>query len=267
MIEGMYDTFFEIEEEEVLRVGATFRTFLKDSAMVAYHDDDLGDYLDKTIQQEYEKQPGLRDEELISRLEKSKMFYEEEKMVIEMALREFGNRKGFTREQIDEVQEDLFKLKHFGQSLYNTFSNMDRESKEADYWDEKRQVYNGRGSWKSKPVEEWAAPAGADACKDVQVRRVRIAKGQQQQQQQQQDSRSQAEKPSGEGTGESKEATGESKEATGEAKEAGAGDRDERSERRERREKKRSHEYQLRSRWRFDDIPKNEDEEDIVNIV
>ena len=242
---------FEIEEEEVLRVGATCRSFLKDSAIVPYNDDDLGDYLDETIQQEYEKQSGLRDEDLISRLKKSKMFYEEEKTVIEMALREFGNRKGFTREQMEEVGEDLFKMKHFGQSLHTTFSNVDRESKEADC-KQKKLVHSGRG-WKSKE-----SAAAADG-KDVQVRRVRMAKGQQEEQRREAQKAAVEAQKATEEAKEAAEETNEAKEAAGEATE----NRDERSERRERREMERS-QYELRSKWRFDI---KEDEDDVLTIV
>ena len=149
---------FEIEQEEVLRVGATYRSFLKDSAMLPYNEDNLGDYLDKTIQQEYEKPSDLRDEDLISRLKKWKMFYEEEKIVMEMAVREFGNTN--TPEQMEEVQEDLFKMKHFGRSLYTTLSKLERESRE------KKLVHSGRNC-KSKE-----SSAVADD-KDVQVRKMR----------------------------------------------------------------------------------------------
>ena len=172
---------------------------------------------------------------------------------------------------MEELQEDLFKMKHFGQSLHTTFSYADRESQEAAC-KQKKLVHSGRG-WKSK--ESAAATDG----KDVQVRRVRMAKGQQEEQ------RREAQKATGEAkeaaveakeaaeeakqpTAEVKKPTGEAKEAAEEAKEAAgelAGDK--RSERRERREMERS-QYELRSKWRFD-IKEDEDvdEDDVLTIV
>ena len=58
---------FETEQKEVLKVTVNYGSFLKDAAMIPYNDA-LGDYLDMTIKQEEEKQPLLRDQDLINRL-------------------------------------------------------------------------------------------------------------------------------------------------------------------------------------------------------
>ena len=135
---------FELEQEELLRAGVTFQAFLKDSSMIPSSGEVLGDFLDKTIQQEYKKPSGNRDMELVDKMRKSKMFYEEEKVVIEMALKEFGDRRGFTPEQLEEVEEELAKMKHFGQAINNSLSGDKGQS--AANLEQMRLFYNGRGS-------------------------------------------------------------------------------------------------------------------------
>ena len=160
---------FELEQEELLRAGVTFQAFLKGSSMIPSSGDVLGDFLDKTIQQEYKKQPGKRDMELIDKLRKCKVFYEEEKAVIELALKEFGDRRGFTPEQLEEVEEELAKMKYFGQTINNSLS--DNKGQSAVNLEQMRLFYNGRGS-KGEPIE-----VEGDFPPAVEVRRVRMAKG------------------------------------------------------------------------------------------
>ena len=238
---------FEIEQEEVLRVAATFGFFLKDLSMFPCNDDDLGNFLDKAIQQECEKKPELRDEDLIKRLKKSKMFYDEEKAVIELAVKEFGNMTGFTPEQVEEVQEDLFKMKHFGKSLFTTFSKVNSGSETN--WEQKKLVYNGRG-FKSKEV-------CVNPGKAVEVRRVRMARGQQEHEEPRGEANGQheQEEPRGEANGQhvQEEPRGEDKKAK---------ENRERTERCERREKMRA----TSQLWRFDN-EESDDEEDILTVV
>ena len=160
---------FELEQEELLTAGVTFQAFLKGSSMIPSSGDVLGDFLDKTIQQEYKKPSGNRDTELIDKLRKTKMFYEEPKAVTEMALKEFGDRRGFTPEQLEEVEEELVKMKHFGQAINNSLSGNKGQS--AARWEQMRLFYNGRGS-KGEPIE-----VEGDFGPAVEVRRVRMAKG------------------------------------------------------------------------------------------
>ena len=158
---------FEAEQKEVLRISATYGSFLKDAAMIPYNDA-LGDYLDMTIQQEEEKEPRLRDKDLINRLHKSKMAYEEEKSVIEYAFRQSGNRIGLTPEQIEQLQEDLFKMKHFGLSLRNIFWNIDRGNR-ASY--ERRKVVYDTMGWRSRALEY------VNPIKDLVVRGINSVRG------------------------------------------------------------------------------------------
>jgi len=162
---------FETEQKEVLRVSATYGSFLKDAAMIPYNDA-LGDYLDMTIKQEEEKQPRLRDQDLINRLHKSKRAYEEEKAVIENALRQSGNRTGFrfTPEQIEQLQKDLFKMKHFGGSLRSIFYNIDRGNRAS--YEQKKVVYDTMG-WRSRALEF------VNPIKDLVVRGVNLVSGSQ----------------------------------------------------------------------------------------
>ena len=126
-------------------------------------------------------------------------------------------------------------------------------------------------STRGSKSEESSAADG----KDVQVRRVRMAKGQQE------EPRREAQKATGEAkeptedvrkaaeeakeaAEEAKEAAREAKDASGEAKKPpGEATGDERSERREQRERS---QYELRSKWRFD-IKEDKDEKDIFTIV
>ena len=117
---------FEDEQKEVHRISATYGAFLKDVAIIAYNDA-LGDYLEMNIHQENEKDPRIRDKDLVDRLQKSKQDYEEEKALIVNAMKRSGaaSGSGFTPDQIARLQKDLFKMKHFGASLKRIFDNIE----------------------------------------------------------------------------------------------------------------------------------------------
>ena len=138
--------------------------------MIPYNDA-LGDYLDMTIEQEEGKQPLLRDQDLINRLYLSKKAYEEEKAVIQNALQsqEPGQGTGFrfTPKQIEELQEDLFKMKHFGQSLRNIFFSIDRGNKAS--YEQRKVVYDTVG-WRSRAMEF------VNPIKDLVVRGIRLVR-------------------------------------------------------------------------------------------
>ena len=161
---------FETEQAEILRVSVTYGSFLKDAAMIPYNDA-LGDYLDMTIEQEEGKQPLLRDQDLINRLYLSKKAYEEEKAVIQHALQsqEPGQGTGFrfTPKRIEELQEDLFKMKHFGQSLRNIFFSIDRGNKAS--YEQRKVVYDTVG-WRSRAMEF------VNPIKDLVVRGIRLVR-------------------------------------------------------------------------------------------
>ena len=142
---------FETEQKEVLKVTVNYGSFLKDAAMIPYNDA-LGDYLDMTIKQEEERQPLLRDQDFINNLYMSKKAYEEEKAVIENALKDSGARTGLTvtPEEIEQLQEDLFKMKHFGQSLKNIFYSIDRGNRVRH---EQRKVVYDTAGWCSRALE------------------------------------------------------------------------------------------------------------------
>ena len=117
---------FEDEQKEVHSISATYGAFLKDVAIIAYNDA-LGDYLEMCIHQENEKDPRIRDKDLVDRLQKSKQDYEEEKALIVNAMKRSGaaSGSGFTPDQIARLQKDLFKMKHFGASLKRIFDNIE----------------------------------------------------------------------------------------------------------------------------------------------
>ena len=161
---------FETEQAKVYKVNVTYGSFLKDAAMIPYNDA-IGDYLDMTIKQEEEKQPLLRDPDLINRLHLSKKAYEEEKAVIENALahQEPGQGTGFslTPKQMEELQEDLFKMKHFGQSLKNIFYSIKRGDR-ANY--EHRKVVYDTVGWRSRALEF------INPIKDLVVRGIKLVR-------------------------------------------------------------------------------------------
>ena len=132
---------FETEQKEVLRISATYGSFLKDAALIPYNDA-VGDYLDMTIKQEEEKPAILRDPDMINKLNQSKRAYEEEKAVIERALEGSPNRSGlrFTPAQVEQLQKDLFKMKHFGSSLRNIFFSIERGHRMV--FEQRKVVYN-----------------------------------------------------------------------------------------------------------------------------
>jgi hypothetical protein len=117
---------FEFEQKEVLRISATYGSFLKEVAILPYNDA-LGDYLDMTIEQEDQKDNSLRDLELIARLRSSRRAYEEEKQLLDnaMAVSDDGQNTRFTPAEIKNLQKELFHMKHFGASLKTIFDNID----------------------------------------------------------------------------------------------------------------------------------------------
>ena len=93
-----------------------------------------------------------RDQDFINNLYMSKKAYEEEKAVIENALKDSGARTGLTvtPEEIEQLQEDLFKMKHFGQSLKNIFYSIDRGNRVRH--EQRKVVYDTQG-WCSRALE------------------------------------------------------------------------------------------------------------------
>ena len=138
---------FKSEQQEVFRVSAAYGAFLRDAALIPYNDA-LGDYLDMIIHQEEEKHSDLRDQDMIYRLHQQKKAYEEEKKAIESAVQ--GPGLSVTPEQIVKLQEDLFKMKHFGPSLRTIFYRIEKGNR-ASY--EQRKVVHRTTSLCSRVLE------------------------------------------------------------------------------------------------------------------
>ena len=128
---------FKSEQQEVFRVSAAYGAFLRDAALIPYNDA-LGDYLDMIIHQEEEKHSDLRDQDMIYRLHQQKKAYEEEKKAIESAVQ--GPGLSVTPEQIVKLQEDLFKMKHFGPSLMTIFYRIEKGNRAS--YEQRKVVYN-----------------------------------------------------------------------------------------------------------------------------
>jgi hypothetical protein len=114
----------ELQEEEktILQVSAKYGAFLKDNAIIPYNDA-VGDYLDICIKQEEKKDTCtmLRNEELLQRLKNLRAEYEKEKEVLDKAMKSGTTT---TPEQVKQLQQELFDLKHFGKTLKDIFEGI-----------------------------------------------------------------------------------------------------------------------------------------------
>ncbi len=108
------------EEKTILQVSAKYGAFLKDNAIIPYNDA-VGDYLDIVIKHEEDKNEILRNKDLLQRLRKLRAEYEKEKQILDKAMRSGTTT---TPEQIMELQQQLFDLKHFGKTLKDIFEGI-----------------------------------------------------------------------------------------------------------------------------------------------
>ncbi|XP_028408705.1 uncharacterized protein LOC114531265 [Dendronephthya gigantea] len=117
IIDGMLNEL-QNEEKLIMQVSAKYGAFLKDNALIPYNDA-VGDYLDLDIKQE-EESP-LRDAKLLERLKKLRSEYEKEKQILDEAM---ATGISTTSEQVIQLQNELFNLKHFGKSLKKIFDEI-----------------------------------------------------------------------------------------------------------------------------------------------
>ncbi|XP_072022743.1 uncharacterized protein [Amphiura filiformis] len=112
----------ELKEEEtiIMKTGAKYGSFLKANALIPYNDA-VGDYLDMCVDQEEKKEKVYRNQELLDSFQDMRKQYEKERAILNNAI---GNHTGEnikTVEEVNELQEQLFCLKHMGPTLEKFF--------------------------------------------------------------------------------------------------------------------------------------------------
>ena len=110
----------EAERKTILQVSAKYGAFLKDNAIIPYNDA-VGDYLDMVIKQEEEKAEILRNKDLLQRLKELRAEYDREKEILDEALERGAST---TADEVMQLQQQLFKLKHFGKTLKKIFDGI-----------------------------------------------------------------------------------------------------------------------------------------------
>ncbi|XP_028397642.1 uncharacterized protein LOC114521398 [Dendronephthya gigantea] len=129
-IDGMLNEL-QNEEKLIMQVSAKYGAFLKDNALIPYNDA-VGDYLDLAIKEAKESPKISRDAELLERLKKLRSAYEKEKQILDEAM---ATGISTTSEQVIQLQNELFNLKHFGKSLKKIFDeiSIDQSSRSLQF--------------------------------------------------------------------------------------------------------------------------------------
>nr|XP_054753970.1 uncharacterized protein LOC129259735 [Lytechinus pictus] len=112
----------ELEEEQkiIMKTGAKFGSFLNANALIPYNDA-VGDYLDMCIKQERAKPAETRNENVLETMRNMKSEYTQQREILDNAIGEGASENIKTPEQVKVLQEELFKLKHFGAILKTLF--------------------------------------------------------------------------------------------------------------------------------------------------
>ena len=153
---------YKEEQATVLRISAKYGSFLKNVAMLPYNDA-LGDYLDMVIDQENQKDKAIRDPALVASLMTSRKAYDEEKRILDDAMGIDTGLQVTNPDEIKLLQNELFQLKHFGQSLKNIFMQIEQNKKkmaqhayeEVPIPVQKRQRKKKWTGWFNNPITEY----------------------------------------------------------------------------------------------------------------
>ncbi|XP_041471853.1 uncharacterized protein LOC121421258 [Lytechinus variegatus] len=106
------------EQKIILATGAKFGSILKANALNTYNDA-VEEYLEMCIKQEKAKPATLRKEDLLENMTKMKAEYKKQREIAGGA-----NENITTAEEVKDLQEGLFKLKHFGGTLRKLFEEI-----------------------------------------------------------------------------------------------------------------------------------------------
>ena len=114
-------TELEYERMIIMETAATFATFMKSTAMIAYNDS-FNDYLDMLILDEENKSEQVRDRGKINKLKEDKKIYNEQIEALKNAL-DSELDAIIEAKDIFKKKSELMKLKHFGSNLKDTLGN------------------------------------------------------------------------------------------------------------------------------------------------
>ncbi|XP_038059651.1 uncharacterized protein LOC119730712 [Patiria miniata] len=111
------------EEEIIMKTSAKYGSFLKANALILYNDA-VGDCLDMSIKEEGDKPKEKRNDTLLTTMKEMKAQYEQERRILDKAIKEGGGENIHTPEEVMKLQEELFDLKHMGQTLKDLFDGI-----------------------------------------------------------------------------------------------------------------------------------------------
>ncbi|XP_063960602.1 uncharacterized protein LOC129267962 [Lytechinus pictus] len=111
------------EQKIILATGAKFGSYLEANALITYNDA-VEEYLEMCIKQEKAKPVTLRKEGVLENMSKMKAEYKKQREIFDNAIAGGANENIKTPEQVKELQEELFKLKHFGGTLKKLFEEI-----------------------------------------------------------------------------------------------------------------------------------------------
>nr|XP_054761543.1 uncharacterized protein LOC129267962 [Lytechinus pictus] len=111
------------EQKIILATGAKFGSFLEANALIT-HNDAVEEYLEMCIKQEKAKPVALRKEGVLENITTMKAEYKKQREILDNAIAGGANDIIKTPEQVKELQEELFKLKHFGGTLKKLFEDI-----------------------------------------------------------------------------------------------------------------------------------------------
>ncbi|XP_063960604.1 uncharacterized protein LOC129268891 [Lytechinus pictus] len=111
------------EQEIIMTIGAKFGSFLKANALITYNDA-VEEYLEMCIKQEKAKPLTLRKEGVLENMTTMKEEYKKRREILDNAIAGGASENIQTPEQVQELQEELFRLKHFGGTLRKFFDEI-----------------------------------------------------------------------------------------------------------------------------------------------
>ncbi|XP_063960606.1 uncharacterized protein LOC129268408 [Lytechinus pictus] len=111
------------EQKIIMATGAKFGSFLKANALITYNDA-VEEYLEMCIKQEKAKPVTLRKEGVLENMTTMKEEYKKQIEILDNAIAGGANENIKTPEEVKELQEGLFKLKHFGGTLRKLFEEI-----------------------------------------------------------------------------------------------------------------------------------------------
>ncbi|XP_072022179.1 uncharacterized protein, partial [Amphiura filiformis] len=112
----------ELMEEQkcIMKASAKFGSYHQAYAIIPYNDA-VADYLDMSIEQERNQAKAIRNDPLLVQMISMKREYEQERAILDKAIVGKTGENIRTPEDVKKLQEELFRLKHMGQTLKDLF--------------------------------------------------------------------------------------------------------------------------------------------------